>query len=94
MREVRMKKKIAVVVRDRQAEALRMAIGLTLEDDQVDVFVMDRKLEDDKAVAVNVEMLNDLDIKIYTNYRENQFKFMSTEDIARALVAYDNIVPY
>ena len=94
MREVRMKKKIAVLVRDRQAEALRMAIGLTLEDDEVDVFVMDRKLEDDEAVAVNVEMLNDLDIKIYTNYRENQFEFMNTEDIARALVAYDNVVPY
>jgi hypothetical protein len=89
-----MKKKIAVLVRDRQAEALRMSVGLTLEDDEVNVFVMDRKLADDEAVAVNVETLNELDVKIYTNSHENRFEFMSTEEIARALVNYDNIIPY
>ncbi len=89
-----MKKKIAVLVRDRQAEALRMAVGLTLEDDEVNVFVMDRKLEEDEAVALNVETLSELDVKIYTNNQENKFEFMSTEDIARALVNYDNIIPY
>ena len=90
-----MSKKIAVMVRDRQAEALRMAVGLTLEDDEVNVFVMDKKLDDsDEAVSLNVEVCNDLDVKIYSNNPENNFEQMSTEDIARALVNYDTVLPY
>jgi len=88
-------KKIAVVVRDRQAEALRMAVGLTLEDDEVNVFVMDKKLDDsDESVSLNVETCNDLDVKIYSNNPENNFEQMSTEDVARALLNYDTILPY
>jgi len=90
-----MAKKIAVVVRDRQAEALRMAVGLTLEDDEVNVFVMDKKLDDsDESVSLNVETCNDLDIKIYSNNPENNFEQMSTDDIARALLNYDTVLPY
>jgi len=90
-----MAKKIAVVVRERQAEALRMAVGLTLEDDEVNVFVMDKKLDDsDESVGLNVETCNDLDIKIYSNNPENNFEQMSTEDIARALLNYDTVLPY
>jgi hypothetical protein len=90
-----MSKKIAVLVRDRQAEALRMGVGLTLADDEVNVFVMDNKLdESDESISLNVETLNDLDIKIYSNNPENKFEQMSTEDIARALVNYDSVLPY
>ena len=39
-----MQKKIAVLVRERQSEALRMSLGLILVDDQVDVYVLDRKV--------------------------------------------------
>ena len=90
-----MSKKIAVMVRDRQAEAFRMAVGLTLEDDEVNVFVMDNKLDDsDEGVSLNVETCNDLDVKIYSNNPENNFEQMSTDDIARALVNYDTVLPY
>ncbi len=89
-----MKKKIAVLVRDRQAEALRMAVGLTLQDDEVSVYVMDGKLEIDPAVEMNMEVLGDLGVRIYTNNAENSFEFMSTEEIARALVTYDSVLPY
>jgi hypothetical protein len=89
-----MKKKIAVLVRDRQGEALRMAVGLTLEDDEVNVFVMDSRLADEEAVAVNLETLRDLDIKMYSNVPENGLEAMSTEDMARALVNYDSVIPY
>ncbi|MEJ2684913.1 MAG: hypothetical protein P8Z71_11025 [Candidatus Sulfobium sp.] len=89
-----MKKKIAVLVRDRQGEALRMAVGLTLEDDEVNVFVMDNKLSDEEAVTVNIETLRDLDIKMYSNNPDNGLEVMRTEDIARALVNYDNVIPY
>ncbi len=89
-----MKKKIAVLVRERQAEALRMAIGLTLQDDEVNVFIMDRKLEETPAVALNIEILNELGIRVCTNNTENKFEFVNTEDIARALVNYDSVIPY
>jgi hypothetical protein len=90
-----MAKKIAVMVRDRQAEAVRMAVGLTLADDEVSVFIMDKKIDmSDEAVALNVETLGDLDVKIYSNNPENQVEQMSTEEIARALVKYDSVIPY
>lgn len=90
-----MAKKIAVLVRDKQAEAIRMSVGLTLADDEVNVFVMDNKLNmDDEGVALNVETLGDLDVKIFTNNPENKFEQMSTEDIAKALVKYDSVVSY
>ena len=40
-----MAKKIAVLVRDRQGEALRMSVGITVMDDEVNVFVLDRAIE-------------------------------------------------
>jgi len=89
-----MPKKIAVLVRDRHAEALRMAVGLTIADDEVSVFIMDEKLRDNEAVALNLETLNELGVKVYSNNPENDFEQMNTEDIAKALVNYDSILPY
>lgn len=89
-----MAKKIAVLVRDRQAEALRMSVGLTLADDEINVFVMDRKLESDEGIDLNVETLGDMDAKIFTNFPENKFEQMTTEEIAKALVGYDVVLPY
>jgi hypothetical protein len=89
-----MQKKIAVLVRDRQAEALRMAVGLTLENDEVTVFIMDIKLEDNEAVALNIETLNELNVKIYSNNPLNNFEQMSTENISSVLLNYDSVIPY
>lgn len=89
-----MAKKIAVLVRDRQAEALRMSVGLTLADDEVSVFVMDKKLESDENTDLNVETLGDMDAKVFSNNPENKMEQMTTEDIARALTGYDVVIPY
>ncbi|MEW6110067.1 MAG: hypothetical protein AB1632_13015 [Nitrospirota bacterium] len=90
-----MAKKIAILVREKQSEAIRMSVGLTLADDLPTVFVMDRKLEEDEGVALNVETLGDLDVKIYTNTAENSnFELKSTEEIARDLVNYDAVIAY
>lgn len=88
------KKRIAVLVRDRQEEALRMAVGLTLADDEVNVFIMDRKLESNEANDLNVETLGDMDAKIFSNNPENKFEQMTTEEIAKAIVKYDVVIPY
>jgi predicted transcriptional regulator len=89
-----MAKKVAVVVRDRQHEALRMAVGLTLDDAAVSVYVMDNKLASDENIDLNVETIGDMDGKIYSNNPENKFDQMTTEEIALALADADAVVAY
>lgn len=88
------KKNIAVLVRDRQAEALRMAIGLTLTDDRVDVFIMDKELLSDTDIQLNIETLNEMRVKIFSNNTVNPFHQMSTQEIADKLTEYDVVIPY
>ena len=89
-----MAKKVAILVRDRKGEALRMAVGATLADDEVSVFIMDDKLVPDEEMELNLETMSDLDVKIYTNNPENPYEQMTTEEIAKALANYDVIIPY
>jgi len=90
-----MAKKIAVLVRDRQDEALRMGVGLTLADDTVEVYVLDRKVADNENNMLNLETMKDLDVKVYTNTKENaDLEYLSTEEIAKKVLECDNILPY
>ena len=90
-----MAKKVAVLVRDRQGEALRMSLGLTLLDDLVDVYVLGRKLETTGELALHLQTVKDMDMKIYTDCKENgDAEFLSTEEIARRLPEYDHVLPY
>jgi hypothetical protein len=88
-------KKIAVIVRDRQSEALRVAGGLTLADDTIEVFILDRKLaKDNPDVAMPLELVTDLDLKVYSNNPENGYTTISLEEMAKKLLDYDVVVPY
>jgi hypothetical protein len=88
-------KKIAVIVRDRPAEALRVAGGLTLADDTIEVFVLDGKLDkNDPEVATPLELVNELDLKIYSNNPENGYAMMTLEEMSKKLLEYDVVVPY
>ncbi|MBI5056225.1 MAG: hypothetical protein HZB61_06410 [Nitrospirae bacterium] len=89
-----MAKKIAVLVRDRKPEALRMAVGATLANDQVTVFVMDDELEEDEDILLNLEMLSSLKARIISNNKKNKFEQKTTEEIAALLADYDVVVPY
>jgi hypothetical protein len=89
-----MAKKIAIIVTDRKHEALRMAVGATLANDEVSVFIMDEKLEADYDMNVNLEMLSDLKVSIFTNNSENPFEQKTIEDIALMLPEYDVVIPY
>lgn len=89
-----MQKKIAVLVRERQSEAFRMAVGLTLADDAVTVFVMDRQLADDGGIGMSLEMLQEMGARIYSNHPGNSLPLMSIDDIARTLPQFDTVVPY
>lgn len=88
-------KKIAVIVRDRPGEALRVAGGLTLADDTIEVFVLDRKLDkDDPEIAQPLELATDLDLKIYSNNPENGYTTITLDEMAKKLLEYDIVVPY
>ena len=90
-----MQKKIAVLVRERQSEALRMSLGLILVDDLVDVYVLDKKLQATQETALHVETIKDMDMQIYTNCRENEgMEYLPLEEIAQRLPQYDHILAY
>ena len=88
-------KKIALIIRDRQGEALRVAGGLTLADDIIEVFILDRKLDKDSpAVAQPLELVTELELKVYSNNPENGYTTITTEEMAKKLLEYDFVVPY
>ena len=89
-----MAKKVAVVVRDRQHEALRMAVGLTLEDAAVSVYIMDNKLSIDENMDLSIETLRVMRGRIYSNNPENMFDLMTTEQIALAVLDADAVIAY
>lgn len=90
-----MSKKIAVIIRDRQDEAIRMSMGLTLMDDSVDVFLLNTKLTKTKHNAMNIDTLGELDIKIYSNVEgDAQSTYLPTAIMAKDLLLYDHILPY
>lgn len=87
--------KIAVLIRDRQAEALRMALGLTLMDDTVNVFLLDRKFDLSEADSANMELMEEMDIAFFSNHEGNQgTEYVPTADVARRLAEYDHVIPY
>ena len=90
-----MGKKIAVLVRDRQGEALRMSVGVTLMDDTIDVYVLDRKVESNADNDLNLETIKDMDMKLYTNTKENAgMNYISNEELGKKLLEYDHVIPY
>lgn len=85
----------ALLARDRQEEALRMGLGLTILDDGIDIFVLDRKLDETDNTKMSLEMINELGIKIYTNFKENGgMEFLAVNELAVKLLSYDHILPY
>jgi hypothetical protein len=90
-----MTRKIAILVRDRESEALRMALGLTLMDDSVNVFLLDRKFDLSEADSANLELMRELDIAFFSNHAGNDgTDYVSTDDLARQLTEYDHVIPY
>lgn len=83
------------MVRDRQGEALRISVGLTIMDDTVDIFVLDKKLGNTEDIAMNLEMINEMGLKMYTNTEENVgIEYIPTEELAKKFLEYDTVLPY
>jgi hypothetical protein len=92
---MKIKKRIAIIVRDRQEEALRMALGIAILDDMVDIYLLDTEIEETEKNILNIEMIRAMGLKIYTNSRgDSGLNYLSTEEIAARLLEYDHIIPY
>jgi hypothetical protein len=89
-----MKKKVAVIVTGRQQEALRMSIGLTLADNIVTVFVMERPLEAGEMTELNLRTLAEMHAGIFSTIPGSGLKFVSTDEAARMLLDFDVVIPY
>ncbi|MGD0281243.1 MAG: hypothetical protein ABSB95_02645 [Dissulfurispiraceae bacterium] len=89
-----MKKKVAVIVTDRQQEALRMAVGLTLADNKVTVFVMDRALEPGEMTDLNLQTLGEMGAEIFSTMPGSGLQVLSDGEVARMLVEFDTVIPY
>lgn len=90
-----MAKSIAVLVRNRQEEALRMAVGIILMDDTVDVYVLDRLLAPTEQNELNIETMMDFDMDVYTNFPENEgMTYITNQELAVRLLGYDHVLPY
>jgi len=86
-----MTKKIAVVIRERQEEGLRMSLGLVLADDIIEVSVMDQHFDNESPGAEHCELLHEMDVPVYTNRKDNpSMEYLPTADIAHRLLECDH----
>ncbi len=87
-------KKIALLIRDRQAEAIRMGLGLTILNDRIDIYFTER-LEDSIYSSPDMELIKELGLKVYTLREDNSgFEYLSPKDAAQRLLEYDIVLPY
>jgi hypothetical protein len=88
-------KRLAVLVRDRPTEALRVAVGLTLADNAVEVFVLGPLALDDPAAAEYLAVLRELRLRVATTSADNPgLEPLAVAALARQLLAFDHILPY
>jgi hypothetical protein len=84
-----------VLVRERQGEALRVAVGLTLNENLVEVYVLDREVAATPGNAANIDALREMEIRIGTNCADNgDLELLSNAEFARRLAACDVVLPY
>lgn len=89
-------KKIAVILTGRQSEGIRMAAGLSLLDDKVDIYLIDKDFDerDLQVIEKHLEMIESVGIGLYSNFIKKGFNFISNVDCGKKFSAYDYIIPY
>lgn len=90
-----MAKSVAVLVRERQGEALRVAAGLTLKADRVEFFVLDRRIAETPENLTYLGVLEEIGVRGATNCAANAgLELLTNEELARRLLACDVVLPY
>ena len=87
--------KIAILISNRQAEAIRMSSGITLCDDEVELFFIDTPIEYDDEVEMMMEIASEMELPMFSNVAENDtMTQLSTESLHAKLLDYDHIIAY
>jgi len=90
-----MKKNIAVIVRGGREEALRMALGLTLMSDRVDVFLTEAPPLKSETNDMNIEMLGDMRSGLFAVDMElSGFQTIGEDELPEKLLLYDVVIPF
>lgn len=88
-----MDKKIAVIVRDRQSEAFRMSIGLTILEDSVEIYLTE-PLKDEGEMTLQLEGVRELNIPVFSVSGDSGFEKITIEEMAKRLLEADSIIAY
>ncbi|MDA8091741.1 MAG: hypothetical protein M0Z61_16165 [Nitrospiraceae bacterium] len=87
-------KNIAVLVKDRTEEALRMALGLTLYDDRIDVYLTGPAPAPTEMNLMNLEMLKAMKAGLYSICEAEDFKRVNENEMPQILLKYDVVITY
>ena len=93
-------KKVAILARQpqRQFEALRSSLGCLLENHEVTYLVLDHEVRPDEAFSNNLEFLDDMEGRRFSNVPANVekhgFGAMSLREMGELLREQDIIIPF
>lgn len=93
-------KKVAILARqrDRQFEALRSSLGCLLENHEVTYLVMDHEVQESEAFSNNLEFLDDMEGRRFSNVPANVekhgFGALSLKGMGELLREQDIIIPF
>jgi len=72
-----------------------MSVGLIAGDDEIDVYILNRELEDSGDIMMYLETLRDMGLNVYSNIEGSSHgEFIPTDRIAQALITYDHVIAY
>ena len=88
--------KFAVIIRNRQAEGLRMCVGLTVLNDTVEIFITE-PIKDTEDTAPHLDAIRDLKLKVYSivpGIKAVACEHINIDTMAEKLLKYDKVLPY
>ena len=90
-----MAKKYAIVTKERQGEAFRVALGLLLLDDEVDVYVLAAQVSEDTMAQQQFIQLKEMELPLYfTEGDPNLVDCITRDEVAAKLPDYDHVIPF